>query len=242
VSDVAGKHVIEVGPGYGALTQKLLDAKPRKLTLIEFDPNMVRILRDRLAQGTLTVPSGTELEILEQDVLTYDLVDEALLIANIPYYITSPILFRFLYETKVRPSEMVILMQREVGDKIRCVSGFKESYFSLYCKNACSEVSEIMKVAPGNFIPPPKVESAVLHFVTKPRISKEEDKALLKIMSVGFLHPRKFLSSNLVSGKLASKEVVAAAFEKLGLSMQARPADLSLEQWRELAKMIESEK
>ncbi len=236
VASIAGKNVIEVGPGYGALTEKLLEQNPKKLTLIEYDPNMVRILRDRLARGDIRVPEGTELEILEQDVLTYDLIQEAVVIANIPYYITSPILFRFFYQTTVRPSEMVILMQREVGDKIRLASGFKPSYFSLYCSHACESVSEIMRVAPGNFIPAPKVESSVLHFVTRPKGSLEFDTKFLKVLSVGFLHPRKFLSSNLVSGLGASKELVTSLFEKLQISLQARPAELDLETWRALSE------
>ncbi|MFZ4461063.1 MAG: 16S rRNA (adenine(1518)-N(6)/adenine(1519)-N(6))-dimethyltransferase RsmA [Patescibacteria group bacterium] len=241
VSEITGKNVIEVGPGYGALTQKLLDGHPKKLTLIEFDSNMVRILHDRIKQGTLVVPAGTELEIREQDVLTYDLTEEAVMIANIPYYITSPILFRFLYETTVRPSEMVILMQREVGDKIRCVNGFKSSYFSLYCTNACSVISEIMRVAPGNFIPAPKVESSVLHFVTSEKAESKSDKRFLKVLSVGFLHPRKFLASNLVSGNIGvTKEQVTACFESLGLSLQVRPGELTMSNWKDLAKAIDT--
>lgn len=114
--DIAGHHVIEVGPGYGALTEKLIAGKPESLTLVEYDPRMVSILKDRKKRGEL---SGVDkLTIVEQDVLQFIPTQSSLLIANIPYYITSPILFRFLYEVDLIPSEMIILMQKEVADKI----------------------------------------------------------------------------------------------------------------------------
>lgn len=235
IVDIAGKAVVEVGPGYGALTEKLLALHPRTLTLVEYDPTMVRILRDRIATGQIVIPEDTEFTILEQDVLAYDLEQPAIIIANIPYYITSPILFRFFYETMARPTEMVILMQREVGDKIRLASGNKQSYFSLYCAHACTSVAEIMRVAPGNFIPAPKIESSVLHFMTREKENAESDRAFLKILSVGFLHPRKFLASNFLSGLQIEKAWIVQCFESLGISLQARPAELDLATWRALA-------
>lgn len=117
--EIAGKDILEIGPGYGALTEKILMRKPKSLTLIELDKKMVSILESRLQEGDLIIPKETIFTIVEGDVLKYMPTEPSYsIIANIPYYITSPILFRFLHELEHKPNEMVILMQKEVGDKI----------------------------------------------------------------------------------------------------------------------------
>lgn len=127
--DIENRHVIEVGPGYGALTERLIAANPASLTLVEYDPRMVSILQDR--QSKHEFDFAGILNIIEQDVLQFDPKESSLLIANIPYYITSPILFRFLYEVTFVPTEMLILMQKEVADKITKQKGYQNSYLSL---------------------------------------------------------------------------------------------------------------
>lgn len=118
--EITGKDIIEIGPGYGALTEKILARKPRSLTLVELDTNMIDILNSRIYEGEIIIPKETIFTIIEGDVLKYipEIVDYSV-IANIPYYITSPILFRFLHEVKNKPDDMVILMQKEVSDKIQ---------------------------------------------------------------------------------------------------------------------------
>ena len=108
---VEGKNIIEVGPGYGALTDYLIEQKPSSLTLIELDRDMIRILEEKYP---------TDIDILHQDILQFTpVLREYSVIANIPYYITSPILFHFLYASDFTPPEsMVIMMQEEVGEKI----------------------------------------------------------------------------------------------------------------------------
>jgi 16S rRNA (adenine1518-N6/adenine1519-N6)-dimethyltransferase len=98
------------------LTEELIKASPASLTLVEFDPKMIAVLQDRLSRGEFNFAG--KLYIFEQDVLKFSPTRTSILIANIPYYITSPILFRFLYEVSLAPSEMIILMQKEVADKI----------------------------------------------------------------------------------------------------------------------------
>ena len=108
---VEGKNIIEVGPGYGALTDYLIEQKPSSLTLIELDRDMIRILEKKYPK---------DINILHQDILQFTpVLREYSVIANIPYYITSPILFHFLYASDFTPPEsMVIMMQEEVGEKI----------------------------------------------------------------------------------------------------------------------------
>lgn len=109
--EISGKHIIEVGPGYGALTDHLIASQPASLDLIELDRDMISILEEKYTREKLTIE--------HIDVLKYTPSYESYsVIANIPYYITSPILFYFLYELPNVPDEMVIMMQEEVGEKI----------------------------------------------------------------------------------------------------------------------------
>ncbi|MFB0964657.1 MAG: 16S rRNA (adenine(1518)-N(6)/adenine(1519)-N(6))-dimethyltransferase RsmA [Patescibacteria group bacterium] len=263
--EVTGKDVIEIGPGYGALTERLLAMNPRSLTLVELDPDMVAILEDRLAKGDLKVPEGTAFEILKLDVLKYEpRFSEYRVIANIPYYITSPILDRFLYELPVRPEAMVILMQKEVAERIVAKDG-KESGLSLFCKNACATIEHVAKVPAGCFRPAPKVDSAVLRFLvagegvgdpsvtannpqpigartfaTTGHQSHESDVRFLKTVRAGFSSPRKKAVSNLATGLGVSKDAVAALFNDLGLREDERPERIPLETWRNLSSRLDS--
>jgi len=116
---IRDKNIIEIGPGYGALTEKLLVKNPKSLCLIELDPTMVRILRSRIAEKNLIISPVINFSISEGDILKYiPEQSEYSVVANIPYYITSPILFRFFYDVEHKPTDMLILMQKEVGDKI----------------------------------------------------------------------------------------------------------------------------
>ena len=122
------------------------------------------------------------------------------MIANIPYYITSPILFRFLYQLEYASSEMIVLMQQEVGDKIRCARGEKASYLSIAIGRVCMSITEVMKVSATNFLPPPRVESSVLHFTADVNRDRTRDAEFLRVLGAGYLHPRKLLASNLAEG------------------------------------------
>lgn len=237
--------------------------KPSSLTLVELDPDMVAILEDRIAKGDLKVPEGTRFEILKMDVLKYEPgFSEYRVIANIPYYITSPILDRFLYELPVRPEAMVILMQKEVAERIVAKDG-KESGLSIFCKNACAAIEHVAKVPAGCFRPAPKVDSAVLRFLvagegigdpsvtannpqplgarmfaTTGRQSRESDVRFLKTVRAGFSSPRKKAVSNLATGMGVPKDAVTALFAELGLREDERPERIGLETWRSIAKML----
>lgn len=239
--------------------------KPSSLTLVELDPDMVAILEDRIVKGDLKVPEGTRFEILKMDVLEYEPgFPEYRVIANIPYYITSPILDRFLYELPVRPEAMVILMQKEVAERIVAKDG-KESGLSIFCKNACAAIEHVAKVPAGCFRPAPKVDSAVLRFLTggngrNPSLrtsstqgsadcsrsltdfdhsrDPESDVRFLKTVRAGFSSPRKKAVSNLATGMGVPKDAVAALFAQLGLREDERPERISLETWRSIAKTL----
>lgn len=262
---VAGENILEVGPGYGALTERLLSLSPASLTLVELDSDMVFILKDRIATGDLKVPSGVDFQIVQEDVLKFvPRFSEARaagglgevevsraetsvstapykVIANIPYYITSPILYRFFYDLPERPESMVILMQKEVADRIRAKDG-KHTYLSLFCAYACESIEEIAKVPASCFSPAPKVDSAVLRFVCKKEKSvcsaRDDAMKFLKIARAGFSAPRKKLVSNLAGGLGLSKGEVASALAEIGLREDVRPEAVGLEDWKRIVQSI----
>lgn len=294
--DITGKDILEIGPGYGALTEKILARKPKSLTLIELDKKMIHILHSRIIEKDLIIPSETDFQIIEWDVLKYipgiekkqvrtkilskeiqqensqkrwnsweicvpkrDVLLSTLskerkdwawsslfwefscysIIANIPYYITSPILFRFLHELENKPDEMVILMQKEVGDKICKKKWYNNSYLSLALEFSCETIQEVCLVGKTNFIPAPKIDSSVLYFKRKVEYCEQKAKKFLSMTSAGFSAPRKKLISNLANVLRITKEDLQEIFEKLQFLETARAEELNIEQWKQLIENIE---
>jgi 16S rRNA (adenine1518-N6/adenine1519-N6)-dimethyltransferase len=199
---------------------------------------MVDILHDRVKRGELKF-SGT-LNIFEQDVLQFSPTQSSILIANIPYYITSPILFRFLYEVSLVPTEMIILMQKEVADKITKQKGYQNSYLSLALEQGCDILEKLFEVPAENFVPAPKVNSAVVYFRTKSnRPTSPETQAFLHLISRAFSHPRKKVISNLVEGGIATKEELEFLFSDLKIRLDARAEMIDFPLWLQLLQRID---
>ena len=252
-----GKNIIEVWPWYWALTQKLLTQNLKSLTLVELDKRMVEILEDRITLWELEA-SNTDFTIENTDILKYipdflsplggDKVNwfkksrESTLgyawkaegakfsvIANIPYYITSPILRHFLYNLEQSPEEMVILMQKDVGDKILSK---KSSVISLMMAKKCY-VSELLTVWKEYFIPAPNVESSVLLFETHNNFIYTDDQVFLKYIKIGFSSARKKLIKNFVSAWL-DKNKILDIFGKINIDDNIRGEAIWIEKWCEL--------
>ncbi|MDC0505966.1 16S rRNA (adenine(1518)-N(6)/adenine(1519)-N(6))-dimethyltransferase RsmA [Candidatus Gracilibacteria bacterium] len=223
------KNIVEVGPGYGALTKKLVEKSPESLTLIELDRDMISVLEDR--------GFSNDADIKNIDVLEYapDFAKYSV-IANIPYYITSPILRHFLYEVEKKPEEMLILMQQNVGDKILGKGKNKSSVLSLFIQKKC-RVKEVLLVPKESFHPVPKVESSVLYFETHDDYQNIDDKKFLKIIKSGFGSPRKKLIKNFVNAEL-DKQHVLDIFEQLNIEQGIRGEDLDIGKWCELVERI----
>lgn len=234
--DLKGKNIVEVWPWYWALTEKLFSKEILNLDLVELDKKMIEILGLRVQSWEFKTCENIKLNIKNLDVLKYNPeFEKYLVIANIPYYITSPILFHFLYEVTNKPTEMIILMQKDVADKIRKINGNKTSVLSLYIDYKCSLIKEITKVWPNNFIPPPKVESSVLYFKLKEDNNSLNDKAFLDLIKLWFSERRKKLISNL--SKRYDKEKITNIFQNLWFDQNIRAEELSVEDW---VKMVEN--
>lgn len=189
-TDIFGKNIIEVGPGYGALTKHLIELNPADIELVELDDDMLPLLSE----------SFPGITIHHTDVLRFiPNQEEYSVIANIPYYITSPILFHFLYDIPHAPENMVIMMQKEVGEKILAGRASKphHSLLSLSMEQACENIEAIRYVWRNSFRPAPKVDSIVLKFIVKQDRNRETEERLIKLWEKAFTHPRKTLLSNL---------------------------------------------
>lgn len=226
------ENIIEVWPGYWALTEKILLSKPKSLHLVELDEDMLDILRDREHIGNFWI-EGIDFQIHHQDVLEYTpSFDDYKVIANIPYYITSPILRHFLYSSENKPSEMLILMQKDVWDKILWKGKNKSSVLSLIVEKKC-KVEEKVFVPKESFIPAPKIESSVLLFVVHNEFDGIDDDRFLEVIKKWFLSPRKKLIKNLISGGYDT-DMIKDFFRKKWFSENVRWEDLGIVDWIEL--------
>ena len=218
------KLCVEIGPGLGTLTSSLLKRFDRVLA-VEFDADLALKL-----PGSFP---GKNLNVVHADFLKFDLgrAERPYVVAgNIPYYITSPILEHIL-TAENPPERAVILMQKEVAERV--VNGGDESMLSLKCKNRADV--ELGPIVPRDeFTPPPKVDSRVL--ILKPHAPLVPQE-VFKLIGKGFCASRKKLINNLTSLKPAYE--LEDIFLKCNINVNARPADLKLEDWYKIyQKMI----
>lgn len=234
ITPVSWKNIVEVWPWYWALTDKLLTKKPKNLSLVELDKDMISILETRKDNWDFDL-DWINFEINNTDILKFspEFKDYSV-IANIPYYITSPILRHFLYGVQNKPESMVILMQKDVWDKI--VSWFEEkkwkvrsSVLSLFIAKKAN-VKEVLFVWKENFVPAPKVESSVLLFESHDLYNEIDDGFFLDIIKKWFSSPRKKLSKNLLLWWL-DKKVIEDVFWVLKIDLWVRWWDLDIETW-----------
>ena len=223
---------VEIGPGLGTLTSSLL-RRFTKVLAIEYD--------EQLAINLPRSFPGKNLEVMNQDFLKYDLetIKEPYVVAgNIPYYITSPIIEKLLL-TKNKPEQIVLLIQKEVADKI-CPkeSRLNNSSLSLFVDNY-AEAHLGPVVTKELFIPSPKVDSRVL--IIRPREKPVANKEILDFIHKSFANPRKKLSANLSTFTDLSKVKAEEALSKLKFSANVRPADLNLQDYMALAKTIKKQ-
>lgn len=216
--------VLEVGPGRGILTRELLK-KVKKVIAVEADGELCEALRADLAREI----AENRLELVHADIRTFDISSSPAryaLVANIPYYLTGE-LFRMFLEADNQPSSMTFLVQKEVAGRIARAK--KESVLSLSVK-AYGKPKYEFTVPRGAFLPPPKVDSAVLSIRDISRknfAAKEEEQRFFALVHAGFAHKRKFVRNNLIDAGLLAGDIPE----------KARAEDLSLPTWLALSKV-----
>lgn len=232
-TNIEWENIIEVWPWYWALTERLCLKNPWKLTLVELDKDMINILNDRFSNWDFW-KIGNNMAIKNIDILEYKpTFEEYKVIANIPYYITSPILRHFLYDVDNSPKEMVILMQKDVWDKILWKNKWKSSVLSLFIDKKCFK-KEICIVSASSFSPPPKVTSSVLSFESHNKYENIDDKLFLDFVKKAFKEPRKKLIKNLKD--TLNKESLIWILEEIWKNENTRPEDLTIDEYIFLIK------
>ena len=210
---------LEIGPGLGTLTSSLLK-RFKKVLAIEYDA--------KLAQNLPKSFPGKDLKVENADFLQYDLnkIKEPYVVAgNIPYYITTPIIEK-LIKAENKPLQIMILIQKEVADRITAGPG-KKSLLTLEIENLAIAIPGVF-VHKNYFTPPPKVDSASVILIPRDEPQVSED--VMKMVRQGFSNPRKKLSHNLPYDKTKLEQ----AMQKLNISENARPAELSLMDYEKL--------
>jgi 16S rRNA (adenine1518-N6/adenine1519-N6)-dimethyltransferase len=232
-NNIKWEDIVEVWPWYWALTLKIINKTPKSLELIELDKNMVNILNNRIQNWDFSNLDNIDFSIKNIDVLNYNTTkQDYIVVANIPYYITSPILRYFIYNIENKPSKMIILMQKDVWEKILKAENIKKpksSVLSLMIMKKYNAFS-IVEVDSNCFIPEPKVDSIVLWFKKHNNYRDLDDKVFLDIIKKGFSNPRKKLFKNLLNAwfdKLKLEEI----FWWLKLNWNIRAEDLNIDLW-----------
>lgn len=236
--------VIEIGPGLGTLTEGLLE-KARKVVCIELDTRMIKILKDRFAHLE-------NFQIINEDILKVNLheiieqekasanIKNAKIVANLPYYITTPIVMKLL-EDKLDLESITVMVQKEVAQRLAAIPGTKYTGAITYGVHYYSEAEEIIEVPRTSFIPEPEVTSEVI----KLKIRKEKNvnvkniDLMFKIIKIAFSQRRKTLLNTLLNNNIIkSKEEGKQLLEKLNLKENVRGEELSIEQYAKLSEFV----
>ncbi|HID39536.1 MAG TPA: ribosomal RNA small subunit methyltransferase A [Calditrichaeota bacterium] len=232
--DIASNDVvIEVGPGHGALSEIILTKKPAKFIAVEIDRNLTRKLEARY---------GSRIQLLNKDFLEIDLTEllagrrpENKIVGNIPYNITSPILFKLLdhYTLLCRA---VLMVQKEVAKRIAAAPNCKDYGILSVISQIYAQVDYLFDVGRGNFYPVPKVDSAVIRLNFFEKTEGIDDEALFrKIVRHTFNYRRKMLRNSL--GRILDKTIV---YSLESIALEQRPENLSVQQFKALANEIHS--
>jgi len=221
--------VLEVGPGMGVLTQKLAE-KARRIVAVEKDETMIEVLKE-------TVNDFNNIEVISEDILQIDLAQYTKkpykVIANIPYYLTSPLIRKFL-ESKNQPEEMVLMLQKEVAQRI-CSKPPEMSLLAVSVQYYAKAKIEFY-VSKNCFWPAPKIDSAIIKITPNRKFDKIESDSFFEIVKAGFSHPRKQLIGNLSKKLKLNKQQTGKWLEDNGIGSNQRAETLGIIDWTNLTK------
>ena len=227
--------VLEIGAGLGHLTAQLARSA-RAVTAVELDGRFIPILSERLAPyANITLVEGDILQLNNADLVQ---VDDYLVVANIPYYITSRIL-RKLLEAKLKPREIILTIQYEVARRV-CAESGKLSLLALSVQ-MYGKPRLAMRIPAGAFYPPPKVDSAVIKIDLHPDplLPDPQREIFFQLIKAGFLHKRKTLRNSISKGLGWSPDQAAELLLSGGIDPLRRAETLSIPEWLELTSVYE---
>ena len=237
--------VIEIGPGLGSLTKLLLD-KARKVICVELDKNMLKLLNDRFI-------AYNNFEIINNDILKVDLnklikeekekdnaIQNVRVVANLPYYITTPIIMK-LIENDLDIQSITVMIQKEVADRLIAVPGTKDAGAITYTIYYYCEAEKIREVENSCFIPAPEVTSEVINLKIRkePPIQVKDKKVMFHIIKSAFMQRRKTLLNALTNVKLfKSKEEGIEILKKLNLREDVRAENLTIQDFANITNIF----
>ena len=235
--------VIEIGPGLGTLTSELLE-KAGKVIAIELDDRMLKILQDRFYLYEKFI-------LIHEDVLKVDLkklikeqigeLKKVKIVANLPYYITTPIIMKLL-EEELSIDSITVMVQKEVADRITAIPGEKVSGSITYSVYYYAVPFEVAFVPKESFIPSPEVDSEVIRLEIRkePAVAVKSKETFFKLIKTSFMQRRKTLLNGICNGKIVNtKEEGKKLLAILGLTENVRGENLTIEQFAELANLLE---
>ena len=235
--------IVEIGPGRGALTGQLLD-QAGQVVAVEFDRNLIQLLEDKFA-------SHKNFKLVAGDALSVDFCSaiqpatHARVVANLPYNIATAILQRLIIQSDCL-QEMVLMLQREVVERITAAPGSKErGYLSVFVEAYC-ETEKLFDVAPGSFRPAPKVWSSVIRITpkSKPSVLESEEVVLWQVVSAGFAQKRKTILNNLRSSPPQLQELIkkhggtSIILCRAEIDLQRRAETFTLEEWLRIVRTM----
>jgi len=239
--------ILEIGPGLGTLTAELLKRAGEIVTIERDDKlagllncSIAQLLSDRGSNSTIQQFNNEKLRVINDDALKVN-IEELIgdkpykVVANIPYNITSPIIRKFL-ETEHKPELMVLMVQKEVAERIVAKPG-DMSLLSISVQfYAEAEIVDLVKAE--SFFPVPKVDSAIIKLTAKSQKLAADEKSYFRLVKFGFAARRKTLENNLAAGLHIEKSIAADIIRKTGLDAKIRAEDLSVANWLSLYKVI----
>lgn len=244
--------IIEIGPGLGVLTNRLLQ-ESNNVVAVELDKRMVNILKDRFAQN-INDQAESKLEIINEDILKINLnqliaekrknqeIKHVKIVANLPYYISTPIIMKLL-ENRLDIDEIIVMVQQEVAERLIAKTGTRLAGAITYAVEYYSEATSLIKVPKESFVPSPKVESEVIKLKVRKdeKIHVENEKLLFNIISKSFMQRRKTLSNALLNNNIMkNKDDVKKMWTELGMDENVRGESLTLEQFGKITDYIEN--
>ena len=234
--------VLEIGPGIGTMTQYLCE-NAREVTAVEIDQNLIPILAD-------TLSAYDNVTVINEDILKLDIVKLAeeknagkpiKVVANLPYYITTPIIMG-LFESHVPIDSITIMVQKEVADRMQVGPGTKDYGALSLAVQYYAKPQIILNVPASCFMPRPNVDSAVIQLTRyeKPPVEVKDEHLMFRLIRASFNQRRKTMTNSVGNSPelSVSKEQMAAALEKCGLSATVRGEALTLAQFAELANVL----
>ena len=230
--------VLEVGPGLGQMTLALAD-RAKKVIAVEIDERLVTILRQK-------VEDHPNIEVIKSDILKVDFKHlfkketvPIKVVANLPYQISTPLLFRFV-ESKETFSALNLMLQKEVAERMVASPGRKEyGPLSIFIQTY-ADVSIQFTIKPSAFFPAPKVESAMVHMVWrgKPMIETDDEEWFKRVVKACFGYRRKTLINALKHSELSLRESVGSRMEEIGIDPRRRPETLTIQEFAKLAESL----